>query len=96
MGNCLIFAIRMWWKHDGYVAIRKSRYGWWPHFIWIEDLKDAKIQQFVPLERKLHIKYVDKIFFKGHVIYHDVPQSNVIPDLELQHKNRQGESETSC
>lgn len=71
ISNCLLFVIEKWRKYDGYVAIRKSKYGWWPHFIWIKKLNNAEIEHFVPIERKLHKKYIDKILFKGEVKTND-------------------------
>lgn len=65
MSNCLIFAFEKWFKRGGYLVIRKSRYGWWPHFIYCSDLKNAEIEHYVPIKRDLENKYVDKLFFKG-------------------------------
>ena len=48
ISNCLIFALVKFFKHGGYFIIRKSRVGFWPHFIWSSDLRDAKIEHFVP------------------------------------------------
>ena len=40
MSNCYLFALRRWWTRGGYVVVRKSRYGWWPHALWSADLID--------------------------------------------------------
>lgn len=38
-GNCLLFALGRWATRGGYLVVRKSRHGWWPHVIWSQDLK---------------------------------------------------------
>lgn len=73
MSNCLIFALRKWFKEGGYVIIRKSRFGFWPHFIWCRDLKDAEIEHYVPIVGKLDKGPVQKFLFKGYVKNHDQP-----------------------
>lgn len=67
MSNCLIYVIKKYLKEGGYIAIRKSRYGWWPHFIHCSDLMNAKITHYVPIKYNLEYKYVDKILFKGQI-----------------------------
>jgi hypothetical protein len=47
-GNCLIFAIRLWLIGGGYLIVRKSRAGWFPHFLWCADLADTKVLHFTP------------------------------------------------
>jgi hypothetical protein len=46
--NCLIFAIRLWLTRGGYLIVRKSRAGWFPHFLWCSNLVDAKVVHFAP------------------------------------------------
>lgn len=64
--NCLFFVIKKWFKYGGYVAIRKSREGYWPHFIWCKDLKNAEIEHFQPINHDENA-YIMKFFFKGFV-----------------------------
>jgi len=45
--NCLIFAATRFFSRGGYLIVRKSSYGWWPHFSWSEDL--VTFEKFVPL-----------------------------------------------
>ena len=73
MSNCLLFALAKWWKHGGYVIIRKSHWGWWPHFIWCKDLRDAEIEQYVPIGDKLPFSFM-KVLFKGKIVTKDVPK----------------------
>lgn len=44
--NCLIFALTRFFTRGGYFVVRKSSYGWWPHFSWSEDL--VTFEKFVP------------------------------------------------
>ena|SRR5512145_1064036 len=46
--NCFIFAARMWLARGGYLVVRKSRAGWFPHFLWCADLANAVILHFSP------------------------------------------------
>lgn len=45
--NCLIFALRRWFKHGGYLIVRRSRFGWWIHVMWAQSLLDAPLS-YVP------------------------------------------------
>jgi hypothetical protein len=36
--NCLIFALMRLWQSGGYLILRRSSYGWWPHVLWSRDL----------------------------------------------------------
>lgn len=44
--NCIIFALQRWFSLGGYIVLRKSNYGWWPHMIWTKDL--ATFEEFTP------------------------------------------------
>jgi hypothetical protein len=37
--NCLIWAACRWWRRGGYVVVRRSRLGPFPHFLWSRDLR---------------------------------------------------------
>jgi hypothetical protein len=69
MSNCLIFALVQWWHYGGYVIVRKSRIGWWPHFMWAKSIKDLEAIEYVPyLEIEFAKKYhLPPIVFKGYV-----------------------------
>lgn len=45
--NCLIFSIQRLCD-DGYLIVRKSRHGWWPHFMYAKDVDGIVVQNFVP------------------------------------------------
>lgn len=57
----------MWWRHGGYIVIRRSKQGPYPHFIWCEDLGNAKIQHFVPAVHKKDRKFKHLVFFTGRI-----------------------------
>lgn len=61
--NCLIFALCQWYKNGGYLVVRKSRWGWWPHFLWSADLKS--FEQFAPTN-PVHKKF-PPFLFKGSI-----------------------------
>lgn len=39
VSNCLFWAIGRWMRRGGYVAFRRSKVGFLPHFSWSRDLK---------------------------------------------------------
>lgn len=65
MSNCLFFVLAKWWKHGGYIIIRRSKQGPYPHFIWCEALNDAKIEHFVPDTHKTKRSFKHKFVFNG-------------------------------
>jgi hypothetical protein len=64
--NCLFFALKKFVKKGGYFIIRKSRHGFWFHFMWADDLKDANVEHFVPFN-KLKYPWISKVLFKGRI-----------------------------
>jgi hypothetical protein len=73
MDNCLFFAIRKWRKHGGYLIIRKSHFGWWPHFLWAKHLRNAEIEHYVPASGKA--KPFPPPVFIGKVKTEDAPKN---------------------
>lgn len=69
-GNCLCWALRQWRKHGGYLVIRRSRYGWFPHFLWLSADRQT-LQSFVPDNPK-HKKLPPPVF-RGNVKSGDEP-----------------------
>ena len=65
ISNCLFFALEKWFKFGGYLIIRKSKFGFWLHFMWSKDLKDADVEHFVPVKKPLRFPLVQKILFVG-------------------------------
>ena len=71
MSNCFIFALRRWFKRGGYLIIRKSDAGWYPHFIWAESLKDLEIEHYTVDEFHPLMRFMPAFLFKGYVKKHD-------------------------
>lgn len=59
-GNCWTYALPRWWRHGGYLAIRRAdgvglcRFLPVPHAIWISRLarRGNVMRQFVPVKRR--------------------------------------------
>jgi hypothetical protein len=60
--NCIIFALRRWFKYGGYVVLRKSNFGWWPHMIWTKDF--ATFEEFAPRIHNANMAF-PPLLFKG-------------------------------
>lgn len=71
VGNCLPFALYRWFTRGGYLVIRRSHFGYWPHFIWCSDLRDAQIEHWVPRKRLSRFRILEvllKLFpFPGYI-----------------------------
>lgn len=67
MNNCLIFALSRWFKRGGYLVIRRSRLGLFPHFIWAKSL--GEIEHFVPNDKRW--KAIPPPFFTGTISDND-------------------------
>lgn len=73
-GNCLIYALRLWWRHGGYIIVRRSRYLWVPHVLWAPPggLDEAPVQHFVPVRpTRTSWKIWRALWFKGKVLTSD-------------------------
>ena len=47
--NCLFYAFWLWLRHGGYLVIRRSHFGPFPHFIWVAKLPALlPARQWVP------------------------------------------------
>jgi hypothetical protein len=68
MSNCLIYALRQWYARGGYVVVRKSRFGWWPHFLWSPDLR--RFESFVPQDAPKK-RLFPPVLFRGFVLLGD-------------------------
>lgn len=66
--NCLVFALSRWIKNGGYIVVRKSHMGPFPHFIWCRDLRDAEIEHFQPIAPRQGVRAAfHKLWFDGVV-----------------------------
>jgi hypothetical protein len=62
--NCIIFALRRWFSRGGYIVLRKSNYGWWPHMIWTKDLDT--FQEFAPRVHNPNLR-CPPLLFRGTI-----------------------------
>jgi hypothetical protein len=53
MSNCLLYVVGQWVQRGGWVLLRQSHYGWWPHFVYSEDL--VLFEEYVPLIPNHHL-----------------------------------------
>jgi len=67
--NCLFFALRLYWRRRwrGYLLIRKSHWGPFPHFLYAER---GHIVSYVPLDPKA--RTCPPPLFSGRVRWGDV------------------------
>ena len=73
--NCLVFALKRWFSDSGYLVVRKSNFGWWPHFLWTPDINSSYVEHYAPIsgQKKLmppplfegNVQTTDKIFEKS-------------------------------
>jgi len=66
-GNCLFFGLWRWMTRGGYLILRRSHHGWWPHVLWCEHLRDAEIEHYVPKRYSSHFAASHKLFFRGYI-----------------------------
>ena len=62
--NCILFALLRVWQRGGYVVIRRSRYGWWPHFLWSPDL--VSFEEYLPRVPNHHLPLPPPLY-RGYV-----------------------------
>lgn len=67
MNNCLFYALWKWWKEGGYFITRKSRHGWWPHFL--HQHKGGQVTHYVPLYPRKRL--IPPPLFRGAVVIGD-------------------------
>ena len=68
--NCLIFALWRLWNRGGYLMMRRSRWGWWPHFLWAESLDPLQIEHFAPVGGG-RPRCFPPLIFRGHILTQD-------------------------
>lgn len=71
LSNCILYAVGRWWRRGGYVVIRKSNYGPFPHFMWSADL--LTFESFIPM-RPAHERWFPPPLFRGRVVVVRVPE----------------------
>lgn len=67
MDNCLTYALRTWrfGRASDHLVIRKSHWGWFPHFAVIFELADGSLvkKEYVPI--KPRPRWIPPLFFRG-------------------------------
>lgn len=64
--NCLIYAFWCWLRHGGYLVMRRSHFGPFPHFIWIAELPESwPARQFIPVSPE--VRCCPPLIFTGLV-----------------------------
>lgn len=68
--NCLHFAFSVlkYGRHGDHIVIRKSHWGWFPHFKAMFELHDGSVEiwEYVPIDPSP--KWIPPLFFKGKVV----------------------------
>lgn len=64
ISNCLAFVLAQLLRKGGYLVIRRSHYGPFPHFLWSQDL--ITFQEFVPVDPRRRI--IPPLAFVGMVL----------------------------
>ncbi len=65
LSNCLFYAVKQLYSNKGgYLIIRKSHYGWWPHFLYSKDLEE--FEEYTPIKPNHHLWFPPPLF-KGYV-----------------------------
>lgn len=69
MENCLTFVLKIlkYRRQTDHLLIRRSHWGWFPHFAAIFELEDGTLvkKEYVPINPKP--KWIPPLFFKGEV-----------------------------
>jgi hypothetical protein len=68
--NCLIFALGRFVTRGGYILARRSRWGWWPHFLWASSLHPLRLEHFSPVQGG-RPRLLPPLLFKGHILDKD-------------------------
>lgn len=69
LSNCLFYAVTKFVKEkNGYLVMRKSKEGWYPHFLFMDENK--KIRHFQPVVREIY-KWLPPLIFRGFIKKHD-------------------------
>jgi hypothetical protein len=64
VSNCLFYAVARWWREGGWLATRRSVFGWWLHVIWLSpDLTHAA--EFTTFHK--FPRWCPPLVFRGYV-----------------------------
>lgn len=67
MSNCLIYALRKLIREGGYLLVRRSFYGWWPHVLHMS--RAGEITHYSPPRKRRRL--IPPLLFRGRVIKGD-------------------------
>lgn len=62
-GNCILWALYMWCRYGGYFALRRSRWGPFPHALWSRDL--VRWYGFAPVDPRKRL--IPPPWFRGRI-----------------------------
>lgn len=83
MDNCLTYAFRVlrYGRTSDHLLIRRSHWGWFPHFSAVFELQDGSLvkKEYVPIAPRA--RWVPPLFFKGReveTIYRPVVEPSLV------------------
>ena len=71
VSNCLIYALLKLYREGGYVLMRKSFYGWWPHFLHMS--ATGEVTHFSPEKKRR--RFFPPLLFRGRIYHGDERQN---------------------
>jgi hypothetical protein len=69
--NCLIFAVLLWLRWGGYLVMRRSHWGWFPHFLHGRAGRDGRLRLVGYVPRSPRRKILPPPLFRGRVRWGD-------------------------
>ena len=81
--NCLTYALRLWrYGRKDHLVIRKSHWGWFPHFSVMFELQDGTLvrKEFRPVAPRRH--RFPPLFFRGEeitTVYRKINEMKELP-----------------
>lgn len=63
--NCAAWAVWAYFRRGGFLILKKSEWGWWPHFMWSPDMHTC--QQFEPDHKRRRGRLWPPFFYRGYV-----------------------------
>jgi hypothetical protein len=64
--NCIIYVFRLFFKNGGYIIIRKSHYGRYPHFIWAKNINGLEVKHIAPTTDAPPKNILDLFYFEAY------------------------------
>ena len=74
--NCFIYAFSRWMFRGGYLILRRSRSGPFPHFMWTASIpEDLPVEQYLPKKRR--DKKIPPVIFDGEEHFVAEPEGDL-------------------